>query len=209
MNTVRTLKLCESQLYIATPTKCAIEWHLVPSESASWSATVAIAHHSPASASSMQCSTPQQVGSTCFSPSQLARLLRRAEILMLYPGIDIAHIFTLSESAVTGVLSCAPRALSAGVIYVTLQHPDTSSREITIVDMPGEPKLQFGLFCKCILIDSVLPARDGQWCRWLERAGECLRAAAHRRALRPNKWSPDCNNTSYKYAFDFDDSLGV
>ncbi|KJA14994.1 hypothetical protein HYPSUDRAFT_208262 [Hypholoma sublateritium FD-334 SS-4] len=126
-------------LYLATSTKCAIEWHLVPS--ASWSATVAIAHHSPnsktASASGIRYTTPQQVGSTCSSPSQLARLLRRAEILMFYPGIDVAHVFTLSENAVTSILSGGSRTLSAGVIYVTLQHPDSSSREMTIVDMPG------------------------------------------------------------------------
>ena len=50
----------------------------------------------------------------------------------------MAHVFSLSESAVTSILSCLPRVLSAGVICVTLQHPDTFNRDITIVDMPGE-----------------------------------------------------------------------
>lgn len=125
------------QIYLGTATHCPIEWTLIPG--ANWSATVSVAHHKPnTSATGIGFTAPKQIGDTCTSPSQLVSLLKRAEILTIYPGLDMAHIFTLNEGVIDRILASTSR-ITGGMIYIALKCPGILfTKEITVVDVPGQ-----------------------------------------------------------------------
>ncbi|KJA22982.1 hypothetical protein HYPSUDRAFT_54623 [Hypholoma sublateritium FD-334 SS-4] len=160
---------------LGIPTLCPVEWNIIPA--ANWSATVSVAHHKPntLSATGIGFTPPKQIGDICSSPSQLISLLKRAEILTIYPGIDMAHVFTLNEGTIGTILASSTSRISGGMICITLKYPCVLlTKQITIVDVPdvdsekGNQALTFAKsinkdLCKTILIFNHLDCSISPW----------------------------------------------
>ncbi len=181
------------QIYLDTPTHCPVEWNLIPA--ADWSATLSVAYHKPnPSATGVSFSPPKPIGNTCSSPSQLVSLLKRAEILTFYPGIDMAHIFTLNESTVSNILASSPR-MSGGMIHITLKYPGVVQR-ITIVDVPGRFLYSWSTIT-CLQFTSSNRCDQPRYDRKDSR--KCLRAATCFRILHSLRRSGfGCSTTSHR-----------
>lgn len=141
------------QIYLGTATTCPVEWHLSPS--ATWAATVSVAHRQlNISSSAIDATVPQKVGNTCSTLPELLLLLKKAELLTLYPGIDVSSVSLLSKDAVDAALVSMAASLSGGIVYIDLQCQQIS-QEITIVDTPGQwPKMHsIFVISYCIFTD--------------------------------------------------------